>query len=75
MMRAVKEGKLNWENLNFWDKVSLFNIWEVVGFIGCSCVMFGTSFFIFGRYFSQDDAELFLGVGTFLLWVKTVKYF
>lgn len=75
MQRAANEGKLNWENLSIQDKLYLLNNWEVVGFLGCILVFFSTIFLLFPKQFVMDDSELFLGFGSFLIWIKTVKYF
>lgn len=75
MHKALKHGKLSWENLNFWDKASLFSIWEVVGFIGNLFTIFGTLFYLLSNQFKYSDAELLLGFGIFLIWIKTIRFF
>lgn len=37
--------------------------------------MFGTFFFFYSNVFDLGIAELFIGFGSFLIWVSVVKYF
>jgi len=75
MHRALKKDKLSWENLNFWDKASLFSPWEVAGFVGSNMTIFGSVFYLLTDQFKYTDAELMLGFGIFLIWIKSIRFF
>jgi len=61
--------------LNFWDKASLFSLWEVVGFAGTNLTIFGSVFYTLTDQFRYTDAETLLGFGVFLIWIKSVTFF
>lgn len=75
MERALKTGSLNWDNLSFKDKAQLFDGWAFVGFAGNLFLIFGSLFYIFSDVVTAFDAELLVGLGTFFIWIRTVKFF
>jgi len=72
---ALSKNKLSWENLNFWDKVRLFDKWQIVGLIGCSLTITGSLLFISSTEFKYTDSETLLGFGFFCIWAKTLSLF
>lgn len=75
MQKAVRTGKLKWENLSFWDKAELYNYWNLVGFTGSILLFFGSLLYCFSDFVPLFESEMILGLGTFCVWVKTLQFF
>lgn len=74
MQRAIQTGNLNWENLSYADKAQLFDGWAFVGFAGNILLIFGNIFYLSSAVVTFFDAELLIGLGTFLVWIRAVKF-
>ena len=74
MERAIQTGNLNWENLNFRDKAQLFDGWAFVGFGGNILLIFGNVFYLSSDFVPFFQAEFLIGLGTFFVWIRSVKF-
>jgi hypothetical protein len=74
MERAIQTGNLNWENLSFKDKAQLFDGWSFIGFGGNILLIFGNVFYLASDFVPFFQAELLIGLGTFFVWIRTVKF-
>jgi hypothetical protein len=78
MERLVKQAFVNddvgWDELSLKEKMQLFNKWSVVTLIGNLFTIFGSSFYIFSRFFNSKLIEIFIGFGCFFSWVSIIRY-
>lgn len=52
----------------------MFDGWAFVGFAGNILLIFGNIFYLSSTVVTFFDAELLIGLGTFLVWIRAVKF-
>jgi hypothetical protein len=75
LIKQYANKMLTWETLSLSDKLSLFEKWYLVAFIGDLCIIFGTAFFYASNTYDLAISELIIGFGAFCIWISIVKYF
>ena len=65
---------MRWNNLDIFDKFSLFNRMYLVALLGDLCLIFGSIMMILSNNFDLAIGEVFIGAGAFCMWVSITKY-
>lgn len=64
----------NWDDLLFWDKLRLFEIWSLISIIANLCQILGCFYSIFRNNLDLDTADKNLGLGCMLAWWTMLRY-
>ena len=70
--RLMKEA--NWDDLLFWDKIRLFEIWAIISIFANLCQILGCWYSIFRNSLDLDTADKSLGLGCMLAWWTMLRY-
>ena len=70
--RLMKEA--NWDDLLFWDKIRLFDVWSLVSILANLLQVIGCWYSIFRDRLDMDDADRILGAGCMLAWWTMLRY-
>lgn len=65
----------NWNELIFWDKIRLFDIWAIISIIANLSQIIGCTYYIFRYNFDLQVADTLLGLGCMLAWWTMLRYF
>lgn len=79
MTPAARKAKLlsetDWNDLLFWDKVRLFDIWSIFSILTNLVQIIGCFFNIFKQNLPIVSADTLLGLGCMLAWWSMLRYF
>lgn len=70
--KLMKEA--NWEDLLFWDKMRLFDIWSLISIIANICQILGCFYSLFRDKLDLHTADQNLGLGCMLAWWTMLRY-
>ena len=70
--RLMKEA--NWEDLLFWDKFRLFDVWSIVSILANLCQILGCGYSLFRNQLDINTADKNLGLGCMLAWWVMLRY-
>lgn len=75
-LRERRENKtITWENLTIWDKLALYNKWQILCLLANICSFFGSLIYVLPLGQDIASTEILIGLGCGLNWISLTRYF
>jgi hypothetical protein len=69
-----EEKDINWDNVKFSEKLSLFNLWNIVTIIGNIIQIAGSVTYLFDKAENIVVTTILIGIGCLLAWINSIRY-